>query len=62
VVAKAAEIQTAISEGARAFLNTEYQYMGVFGVSDAFASPLHLRIFSRNAYGCVQQHIACRTL
>jgi Na+/H+-translocating membrane pyrophosphatase len=32
VVAKAAEIQAAISEGARAFLTTEYKYMGVFGV------------------------------
>lgn len=32
VVAKAAEIQQSISEGARAFLFTEYKYMGVFGV------------------------------
>mmetsp|Transcript_12334 Transcript_12334/g.30187 ORF Transcript_12334/g.30187 Transcript_12334/m.30187 type:complete len:768 (-) Transcript_12334:1223-3526(-) len=32
VVAKAAEIQAAISEGARAFLTTEYKYMGIFGV------------------------------
>lgn len=33
MVAKAAEIQQAISEGARAFLMTEYKYMGIFGVS-----------------------------
>ncbi len=35
VVAKAAEIQHSISEGAKAFLMTEYKYMGVFGVSES---------------------------
>ena len=32
VLAKAAEIQEAISEGANSFLMTEYRYMGVFCV------------------------------
>ena len=32
VVAKAAEISEAISEGANSFLYTEYKYMGVFMV------------------------------
>jgi Na+/H+-translocating membrane pyrophosphatase len=33
VVAKAAEIQEAIQDGASAFCTTEYKYMGVFMVS-----------------------------
>jgi inorganic pyrophosphatase len=32
VLAKASEIQEAISEGANSFLYTEYRYMGVFCV------------------------------
>lgn len=37
VVAKAAEIQEAISEGATSFLVTEYRYIGVFMVVMAIA-------------------------
>lgn len=39
MVAKAAEIQAAISEGARAFLTTEYKYMGIFGVGACGCMP-----------------------
>jgi len=41
VIAKAADIQNAVSEGANSFLFTEYKYMGIF-MASAPPPPLPL--------------------
>ncbi|KAK3411077.1 pyrophosphate-energized vacuolar membrane proton pump 1 isoform X1 [Eucalyptus grandis] len=53
VVAKCAEIQSAISEGATSFLFTEYQYVGVFMV--AFAVLIFLFLGSVESFSTQSQ-------
>ncbi|KAK9280744.1 hypothetical protein L1049_003632 [Liquidambar formosana] len=55
VVAKCAEIQSAISEGATSFLLTEYQYVGIFMVAFAILIFLFLGSvdgFSTKSHAC----------